>query len=166
MTLPTGPGVVPVGEARAGLTATLREFRRDPEHAPPVVLGSHRAREAVLLPYAQYAALTSSADAAQTAGPQESSRELLHRHRTLILRLAQANRIGDVQVFGSVARGDDAPDSDVDLLVDPEPEASLFDLAQFEIDLEALLGRPVDVVSRRGLDDRRDRGILQEATPL
>jgi predicted nucleotidyltransferase len=69
-------------------------------------------------------------------------------------------------VFGSVARGDDTEQSDVDLLVDPEPDASLFDLAQFELDLESLLDRPVDVVSRRSLDPERDRAVLNEAVEL
>ena len=50
----SGPvDVVPVGEARAALTQTLRAFRADPESSP-VVLGAHRAPDAVLIPFAQY----------------------------------------------------------------------------------------------------------------
>ncbi len=71
-----------------------------------------------------------------------------------------------MKVFGSVARGDDGPDSDIDLLVEPADDASLFDLAQLEIDLEDLLGRPVDVVSRRALVAGRDDAILREAIAL
>jgi predicted nucleotidyltransferase len=93
-------------------------------------------------------------------------RELLRLHRRRIQRLAQANRLRNVQVFGSVARGDDGPDSDVDLLVDLEPGASYFDLAQFAMDLEQLLGRHVDVVSRGALDADRDSQILREAIAL
>ncbi|MUN08148.1 hypothetical protein GLX25_13590 [Agromyces luteolus] len=89
--------------------------------------------------------------------------DVLHRRKPLIERLARANRIRSVQVFGSVARGDETPESDVDLLVDPDPDASLFDLAQFELDLESLLDRPVVVVSRRALDPKRDRAVLAEA---
>lgn len=70
----------------------------------------------------------------------------------LIERLAPANHLGRVQVFGSVARGLDTPASDIDFLVAPNDDASLFDLAQFESDLEALFDREVDVVSRCALD--------------
>lgn len=56
--------------------------------------------------------------------------------------------------------------SDVDLLVDPAEGASLFDLAQFEIHMEQLIGRPIDVVSRRALDPISDRELLAEAIPL
>jgi hypothetical protein len=59
-----------------------------------------------------------------------------------------------VRVFGSVARGDDRPDSDIDLLVDFAPDSSLFDLMQMARELEELLGHPVDVVSTGGLKDR------------
>lgn len=90
----------------------------------------------------------------------------LRRRRALIERLARANRVERVLVFGSVARGEDDPMSDLDLLVDPAADATLFDLAQLEMDLEALFERPVDVVSIRSLDARRDAGILAEAIPL
>jgi len=152
--------VRPVGEARAELTRTLRRFREDPGHAAPVVLGSHRAPEAVILPYAQYIDLTTG------AGETGGIRAVLHERRGLIERLARASGLVDVRVFGSVARGDDTPASDVDLLVTPGPEASLFDLVRFQLDAEAVLGRGVDVVSRRSLDPLSDREILAEATAL
>ncbi|HUY98543.1 MAG TPA: nucleotidyltransferase family protein [Verrucomicrobiae bacterium] len=59
--------------------------------------------------------------------------------------------VAGVRVFGSVARGDAGPRSDVDLLVDFEPEASLLDQVGLFHDLESLLGVPVDVVSSGGL---------------
>lgn len=68
-------------------------------------------------------------------------------------------------MFGSIARGEDGPDSDIDLLVDFEPDSSLFDLLHLARQLEDLLGRPVDVVSAGGLKDR-DRLILTEAVDL
>ncbi len=70
-----------------------------------------------------------------------------------------------VRLFGSVARGDEGPDSDIDLLVDFDPESSLFDLIRLTRELEGLLGRPVDVVSVGGLKDR-DTQILSEAVDL
>ena len=156
--------VIPVGEARANLTRTLRGFRADPGGARAVVLGSHRQPEAVLMPYAQYREL-SAGIGADRLGIAPALAEL-RRRRTLIERLGRANRIAGIRVFGSVARGDDGPDSDIDLLVDLEADASLFDLAQFEMDLESLLGRSVDVVSRRALDPETDAEILREAVEL
>jgi predicted nucleotidyltransferase len=125
----------------------------------PLVLGSHRTPEAVLMPYARYREL---ADADSVAPTLDGVR----RYRELILRLARANRIDAVAVFGSLASGEATPESDVDLLVDPHEDATLFDLAQFELDLEQLLGRSVDVVSRRSLDPIRDRSILRGLVAL
>ncbi|WP_353807692.1 nucleotidyltransferase domain-containing protein [Agromyces sp. SYSU T00194] len=160
---PANP-VMPVAEARAKLSAVLREFRAHGDTAAPVIIGSHRKPEAVLVPYSSVApAIGDRPDAPATP---RSVREVLHRRRALIERLARANRLGSVEVFGSVARGDDGPASDVDLLVVPNDDASLFDLAQFEVDMEALLERKVDVVSHGALDPVRDRSILDEAQPL
>ena len=91
---------------------------------------------------------------------------LLRTHRDKILAIAERHGASNVRVFGSVASGEARPDSDVDILVDLELGRSLFDHAQLQIDLEALLGRKVDVVSARGLRSHlRDR-VLQEAIPL
>ncbi|WAC51349.1 nucleotidyltransferase family protein [Frigoribacterium sp. SL97] len=84
----------------------------------------------------------------------------------LVRRLAGLSHIDAVSVFGSVARGTETDDSDIDLLVDPGAEATYFDFAQFEIDMEAVFQRPVDVVSRRGLDPEADREILTQAVPV
>lgn len=70
-----------------------------------------------------------------------------------------------VRVFGSVARREDGPDSDIDFLVDFEPGSSLFDLLHLTTQLEEMLGRPVDVVSSGGLKDR-DRHVIDEAVDL
>ncbi|HEX7786777.1 MAG TPA: nucleotidyltransferase family protein [Methylomirabilota bacterium] len=91
---------------------------------------------------------------------------LLKTHREEILAIARQHGASNVRVFGSVARGESGPDSDIDILVDLEPGRSLLDHAQLQIDLEALLGRKVDVVTARGLRPRlRDR-VLHEAIPL
>lgn len=91
---------------------------------------------------------------------------LLKTHREEILAIARRHGASNVRVFGSVARGQASPDSDIDILVDLELGRSLLDHAQLQIDLEALLGRKVDVVTARGLRPRlRDR-VLQEAIPL
>ena len=91
---------------------------------------------------------------------------LLKARREEILAIAQRHGASNVRVFGSVARGGAGPDSDVDLLVDLELGRTLLDHAQLQIDLKALLGRKVDVVSARGLRPHlRDR-VLQDAVPL
>lgn len=70
-----------------------------------------------------------------------------------------------MRLFGSVARGDETPDSDIDFLVDFAPGTSLFDLVDLIADLRALLGVSVDVVSTGGLLDRDD-DIRAEARDL
>ena len=72
----------------------------------------------------------------------------------------------NVRVFGSVARGDNDPASDIDFLVDLEPGRTLFDLSGLLIDLETLLEQKVDVVTERGLRPRVRERVLAEAIPL
>lgn len=86
-------------------------------------------------------------------------------HRAEILRLAGVNKADDVRMFGSIARGEDTPDSDVDLLVRFAPDASLFDQARLILDLEELLGVSVDVVSEGGLTGRHHQ-IRTDAVAL
>jgi predicted nucleotidyltransferase len=92
--------------------------------------------------------------------------ETLHAHRRAILELATRHGARNVRVFGSIARGEDRPDSDVDLLVDVEPGRSLLDVIALEQDLEALLGRPVDVQTVGGLSPYLQQRILAEAAAL
>jgi uncharacterized protein len=152
--------ILTVAEARIRLPTVLKHFRLDPE-AEPVLVGSHRKADAAIVPIRQYRTLCTG-QATASLGVLDF---LIQRMR-LVKKLANINRIESVAVFGSVARGEERADSDVDLLVRPNPEASLFDLAQFAEDMEELLGHPVDVVSRRGLDSVRDRNILSEALEL
>jgi predicted nucleotidyltransferase len=92
--------------------------------------------------------------------------ELRTTKRDEILRIAALCGARNVRVFGSVARGDNDARSDIDFLVDLEPDRSLFDLSGLLLDLEAVLHSQVDVVTERGLRSRiRDR-VLQEAVPL
>lgn len=93
-------------------------------------------------------------------------KELLGHKRHQILRIAALHGASNVRVFGSVARGEAGPDSDVDLLVDLEQGRSLLDHAALKVDLERLLELPVDVATERGLKLRFREHILQEAIPL
>jgi predicted nucleotidyltransferase len=92
--------------------------------------------------------------------------EQLQSRRDEILRVAALYGARNMRVFGSVARGEAGPDSDLDFLVDLEPGRSLFDLGGLLMDLQSLLGRRVDIVTESGLRARiRDR-VLREAIPL
>jgi len=71
-----------------------------------------------------------------------------------------------VRVFGSAARGEATETSDLDFLVEMEPERSLLDLAALRNDLMDLLGREVDVVTEDSLYWLLRRKILREAQPL
>jgi len=90
---------------------------------------------------------------------------LVRSRREDIQELARRYQISNVRIFGSLARGDSGPDSDVDFLVDLPETASLFDLAGFRRELRAILGVEVDVVSRKALLSR-DRDVLEEAVAL
>jgi uncharacterized protein len=91
--------------------------------------------------------------------------EGLRRRREEILGVARRRRAHRVAVFGSVARGEARSGSDVDLLVDFEPGASLLDHVGLFQDLEDLLGVGVDVVTRSALKPRDDH-IRAEAVDL
>ena len=96
---------------------------------------------------------------------EERPWDVLTARREEILAIVKRHKGRSVAVFGSVARGDDHPGSDIDFLVDFEPGSSLFDLMHITDELTELLGRPVDVVGRGGLKDRDDH-IRREAIPL
>jgi len=92
--------------------------------------------------------------------------ELLGEKREEILRIAARHGATNVRVFGSVARGEAGPGSDIDLLVDVGPGRSAFFPAGLLADLEDLLGCKVDVLTENGLHWYiRDR-VLKEARPL
>jgi predicted nucleotidyltransferase len=82
-----------------------------------------------------------------------------------ILRLAETRGGRNVRVFGSVARGDNGENSDVDFLVEFEMGRTLLDLIGLKLDLQDLLGATVDVVTPNSLRYIRER-VLAEAQPL
>lgn len=91
---------------------------------------------------------------------------LIEEKKKEIREIAAKRGARNVRVFGSIARGEARPDSDVDFLVDLEPGRTLLDLGGLLMELRELLGLDVDVVTEHGLKPRiRDR-VLKEAELL
>lgn len=95
-----------------------------------------------------------------------NANQLLQSKRQEIIQIAARHGATNVRVFGSVARGETRPDSDIDFLVNLEANRSLLDLARLLRELQALLNCPVDVVTEAGLRPRLRPGVLKEARPL
>ena len=94
------------------------------------------------------------------------SAELVRTKRDEIQRIAARHGARNVRLFGSVARGDSGPQSDIDFLIDTGAVTSSWFPAGLVLDLQELLGRRVEVVTEQGLDPLiRDR-VLREAVPL
>jgi predicted nucleotidyltransferase len=92
--------------------------------------------------------------------------QLLHEKRDEIKRIAARHGAYNIRVFGSVARGEARPESDIDLLIDVGPTTSSWFPAGLILDLEELLGRRVEVTTEKALNpDLRDY-VLREAIPL
>ncbi len=92
--------------------------------------------------------------------------EVLKDKRAEILRLAAQYGVERMRIFGSMARGQATPDSDIDFLVAFRRGKTLLDLIGFKQDLEELLGRKVDVVSEGGVSPFMRNRIFGEAIPL
>ena len=90
----------------------------------------------------------------------------IREHRDQILQVAALHGTGNVQVFGSVARGEDTPESDVDLLVDITGDTTPWFPGSLVADLEQLLGQRVQVVIRRSLSPLIREAVLREAVSL
>lgn len=99
------------------------------------------------------------------AAAQELPSVVLRRERAHVLDAATKRRARNVRVFGSTAHGTDSVDSDIDLLVTFDRDASILDAAGLLLDLERILGRSVDVMSDRAEGPIRDRAV-SEAIPL
>ena len=107
--------------------------------------------------------------------PGENSREeiaqvkpsvALESHRIAVQSAAERHKLTNPRVFGSTVRGTDTAGSDLDILVDPLPNATLFDLGGFQDEMEELLGVRVDVRTPGDLPTPiRDR-VLSEAKPV
>lgn len=92
--------------------------------------------------------------------------QALEMHRAAIRRVVESHRAANARVFGSVLLGQDTDSSALDLLVDPTPDTTLFDIGAMRHELGQLLGVPVDVLTPNALPDRFRARVLAQARPV
>ena len=90
----------------------------------------------------------------------------LEQHRAEIRRVVHSHRATNARVFGSVVHGEDGDGSDLDLIVDATSQTTLMDVASIQVELESLLGVPVDVVTPNALPSSFRDAVLAEALPV
>jgi predicted nucleotidyltransferase len=90
----------------------------------------------------------------------------LATHREAIRRIVAAHNASNPRVFGSAAHGQDSEGSDLDLLIDPTPETSLFDIGAIRHELLQLLGVQVDVVTPKSLPEGFRAEVVAQAVPV
>lgn len=92
--------------------------------------------------------------------------EALELYRADIRRIVSENRSSNPRVFGSVLRGEDTDESDLDLLIEPTKKTSLMDLARIGVALEELMGVSVDVLTPGFLPEKFRSRVLAESLPV
>jgi predicted nucleotidyltransferase len=93
--------------------------------------------------------------------------EFLQKNRAQVLAIAAKHGAFNVRVFGSVTRGEDTPDSDIDFLVDYDPEkVTPWFPGGLLMDWQDLLGCPVDILTEQGISPLIRERVLAEAKPL
>lgn len=92
--------------------------------------------------------------------------EALRTHRGSIRRIVESHRACNPRVFGSVVHGVDTEHSDLDILIDPTPDTTLFDIGAIRHELLQLLGLPVDVLTPKALPEKFRATVLAEAMPI
>ena len=92
--------------------------------------------------------------------------EALRMNRAAVRRVIESHRASNARVFGSAMRGDDSEQSDLDILVDPTPETTLFDIGAIRRELRELLGVPVDVLTPKALPEKFRADVLALARPI
>lgn len=95
-----------------------------------------------------------------------STLETLRTRRQEIQHLASLHGAYNIRIFGSVARTEDTAESDIDFLIDMEDSRSLLDLVGFQQELQAMLNRPADVLTEKGINPYLRDKILGEAIAL
>ena len=95
-----------------------------------------------------------------------TTKEVLFEKKSIIKEIAKKHGAYDIRVFGSVSRGDDKGDSDIDFLVKTTKKTSSWFPGGLITDLEDILGRKVEVVTEKGLNSLIRDQVLADATPL
>lgn len=90
----------------------------------------------------------------------------IRRHSETIRALAAHHRAANPRLFGSALHGKATTPSDVDILVDALPGATLFDLGELQMELQELLGVPVDLLTPADISPRFRRSVLNQATAI
>ncbi len=90
----------------------------------------------------------------------------LESNRIAIREVVARHRARNARVFGSVLHGDDQEGSDLDLLIDPTPETTMFDIGAIRHELFQLLGVPVDVLTPNALPDKFRARVVSESVPV
>ncbi len=90
----------------------------------------------------------------------------LETNRAAIRDVVERHRARNARVFGSVLRGDDHEGSDLDILIDPTSETTLFDIGAIQHELLQLLGVPVDVLTPNALPDKFRAQVIAETLPI
>ena len=92
--------------------------------------------------------------------------DALRANRSAIRGIVARHRAGNARVFGSALHGADTEGSDLDILIDPTPETTLFDIGAIRHELLLLLGVPVDVLTPGALPPALRSAVLAEAEPI
>ncbi len=92
--------------------------------------------------------------------------QALQAHRLAIRNVVETHRASNARVFGSVAQGRDTDESDLDILVNPTQETTLFDIGAIRYELRKLLGVPVDVLTPQALPEKFREAVLAQAVPV
>ena len=92
--------------------------------------------------------------------------DALNLKRSEVRQVIKNFRVTNARVFGSVLRGQDTDNSDLDILVDPTAETTMFDIGAIRHELAALLGVPVDVLTPNALPEKFRAEVLAQARPI
>ncbi len=92
--------------------------------------------------------------------------QALESHRSAIREIVKSHRASNPRIFGSVLHGSDTEESDLDILIDPTHETTLFDIGAIRHELLLLLGVPVDVLTPKALPEKFRKEIIEEALPV